>query len=85
MIAISGCVNRKINDLQPHVKLSTKSVTFNIFIENDFSDARWSDTKVQIKLAVSRIKQNPYQQKTEFDTTYAWIEVKDIPEAMRKI
>jgi hypothetical protein len=84
-LTVIGCVNSKINDPQPHVKLTNKSVAFNVFTDRDFSDARWSDAKVQIKLGISRIRQNPYEEKTEFDTTFAWIEFKDIPDAMRKI
>ncbi|MDO1448129.1 hypothetical protein Q0590_17780 [Rhodocytophaga aerolata] len=84
-LMLTGCVNSKINNAQPLRSFSSKSVTFNIYTENDFSDARWSDAKVQIKLAVSRINKQPYAQTTEFDTTLAWIEFKDLPEAMKKI
>ena len=84
-LLFTGCVNSKINDPQPQVKSVNKLVTFNIYTDNDFSDARWSDSKVQINLRISRIRQNPYEQKTEFDTTLAWIEFKDLPDAIKKI
>jgi hypothetical protein len=84
-LTITGCVNTKMHDLQLHVKPTDKSVAFNIFTEHDFSDARWSDSKVQVRLAISRIRQNPYEEKIEYDSTFAWMDFKDVPEAMRKI
>jgi hypothetical protein len=84
-LTITGCVNSKMHDPQPHVKHTDKSVAFNIFTENDFSDARWSDSKVQVRLAISRIRQNPYEEKIEYDSTFAWMDFKDVPEAMQKI
>jgi hypothetical protein len=84
-LVLTSCVNSKVTNAQTSVKPSAKSVTFNIYTENDFSDARWSDAKVQIKLAISRISEQPYRQTTEFDTTLAWIEFKDLPEAIKKI
>jgi hypothetical protein len=85
MISITSCVNSKIVDPQPHIKLIDKSVTFNVYTDKDFSDARWDDAKVQIKLGIARIRQNSYEEKIEFDTTFAWIEFKDLPDALRKI
>jgi hypothetical protein len=85
VIAVTGCVNSKILDPQPHIKLIDKSVTFNVYTDKDFSDARWDDAKVQFKLGIVRIRQNPYEETIEFDTTFAWMEFKDLPDTLRKI
>jgi hypothetical protein len=84
-LLFTGCITSKPSNSSSSGRLSTKSVTFTIYTEHDYSDARWSDAKVQIRLAISRIRQVPYEQKTEFDTTLAWIEFQDLPETLRKM
>jgi hypothetical protein len=80
MLLISGCNKEKDTELPtPESPVYTKEVSFRIFTETDYSEARWEDSKMNLTVQLRRQSTALPKEVVVLDTTFGWMPFQKLP------
>jgi hypothetical protein len=80
LLLTSGCDKEKENVLPaPESPVYTKEVSFRIFTETDYSEARWEDSKMNLTVQLRRQSTALPKEVVVFDTTFGWMPFQELP------
>lgn len=80
LLLTSGCDKEEDKEMPiPESPVYTKEVSFRIFTETDYSEARWEDSKMKLTVRLRRQSTNLPKEVVVLDTTFGWMPFQELP------
>jgi hypothetical protein len=79
LLVLSSCDNKQDATPEPTPTTYDKEVTFHLFTEMDYRDARWEDSRMNLSFTLRRINRELQLETVVLDTTLGWMPFQQLP------
>lgn len=79
LLLLTGSCDKKDSTPEPVPTTYDKEVTFHLFTEMDYRDARWEDSKMNLSFNLRRVNRELQLETVVMDTTLGWMPFQELP------